>query len=126
MRSFSRILLCLCFLGLGVLPAKSEQVLLRISFAPDEATLSTASHDEIVAFATELKNKTGRIELEAFAGEAGKVTSNQRRIALRRALVVRQLLLDQGIVAERMDVKALGGATGDTPLDRVDILQAGM
>lgn len=123
----SKILIALTLLLLSALPAATApQILLRVSFAPEEATLSPAARDQLVQFATEFKRTMGRIELQAFAGDASNVTSTQRRISLKRALAVRQVLLEQGIIAERMDVKALGGATGNTPLDRVDILQAGL
>jgi outer membrane protein OmpA-like peptidoglycan-associated protein len=125
MKSFSKILAVLSLLLLSALPANAERILLRVSFAPDETTLSKKAEQQLLAFATDLKTSVARIELQAFAGDAGSVTSTQRRISLRRALVVRQLLLDQGIPQERMDVRALGGATGNTPLDRVDILQVG-
>jgi len=121
------ILVALTLLLTSALPASSaERLLLRVSFAPEEATLSPAARTQLVQFATEFKRSMGRIELQAFAGDAGSVTSTQRRISLKRALAVRQVLLEQGVIAERMDVKALGGATGNTPLDRVDILQAGL
>jgi len=122
----ANFILALTLLLTSAMPALSaERVLLRVSFAPEEATLSPAAKTQLVQFATEFKRSMGRIELQAFAGDAGSVTSTQRRISLKRALAVRQVLLEQGIVAERMDVRALGGATGNTPLDRVDILQAG-
>jgi hypothetical protein len=64
---------------------------------------------------------TGRVQLMAYAGGKSEKTSDTRRLSLKRALVVRQLLIDDGIPSERIDVFALGGADDEGPLDRVDI-----
>jgi outer membrane protein OmpA-like peptidoglycan-associated protein len=63
----------------------------------------------------------GRVQLMAYAGSRGEKTSDTRRLSLKRALVIRQLLIDDGIPSERIDVFALGGADDDGPLDRVDV-----
>lgn len=63
----------------------------------------------------------GRVQLMAYAGGKGEKTSDTRRLSLKRALVIRQLLIDDGIPSERIDVFALGGADDDGPLDRVDV-----
>jgi outer membrane protein OmpA-like peptidoglycan-associated protein len=64
---------------------------------------------------------TGRVELEAFGGPPGDKSSDARRLSLKRALAVRALLIESGVPAERIDVRALGGANdGGTP-DRVDV-----
>lgn len=64
---------------------------------------------------------TGRVELEAFGGQPGDKSSDARRLSLKRALAVRALLIESGVPAERIDVRALGGADdGGTP-DRVDV-----
>ena len=64
---------------------------------------------------------TARIQLEAFGGTPGDKSSDARRLSLKRALAVRALLIESGVPAERIDVRALGGTTdGGTP-DRVDV-----
>lgn len=66
---------------------------------------------------------TAHIQLEAFGGKAGDKSSDARRLSLKRALIIRQLLIDDGIPSERIVVRAMGGA-GSGALDRVDIFVA--
>ena len=53
--------------------------------------------------------------------ELGDKSSESRRLSLRRALAIRQLLIDKGIPANRIDVKAMGGIDDHGNADRVDI-----
>ena len=64
---------------------------------------------------------TSRVQLLAFGGERGEKSSNTRRLSLKRALIVRQILIDNGVPSERIDVRAMGGTDDDGPLDRVDV-----
>ncbi len=66
---------------------------------------------------------TAHIQLEAFGGKPGDKSSDARRLSLKRALIIRQLLIDDGIPSERIVVRAMGGAS-DGALDRVDIFVA--
>ena len=68
-----------------------------------------------------LDSGAGRVELEAFGGAPGDKSSESRRLSLRRALAIRQLLIDKGIPANRIDVKAMGGVDDHGNADRVDI-----
>ncbi len=63
-----------------------------------------------------------RIEVQAFAGETGDVSSTNRRLSLRRGLAVRKFLVEQGVLQSRIDVRALGGTKDSGPTERVDIL----
>jgi len=69
-----------------------------------------------------LSDGSARVQLMAYAGMKGEKTSDTRRLSLKRALIVRQLLIDDGVPAERIDVLAVGGAEDDGPLDRVDVI----
>ncbi|MCM0021949.1 MAG: OmpA family protein, partial [Tagaea sp.] len=62
-----------------------------------------------------------RLQIQAFATGGDDQGNQARRLSLSRALAVRGHLIEQGIAATRMDVRALG-RTGDGPSDRVDIL----
>jgi len=62
-----------------------------------------------------------RVELEAFGGNPGDKSSEARRLSLRRALAIRQILIDSGVPATRIDVKALGGVNDRGNADRVDV-----
>lgn len=66
---------------------------------------------------------TAHIQLEAFGGKPGDKSSDARRLSLKRALIIRQLLIDDGIPSERIVVRAMGGAS-DGASDRVDIFVA--
>lgn len=61
------------------------------------------------------------IQLQAFGGAPGDKSSDARRISLKRALAIRQLLIDNGVPASRIDVRAMGGVTDKGEPDRVDV-----
>jgi outer membrane protein OmpA-like peptidoglycan-associated protein len=65
------------------------------------------------------------VELEAYGGAPGDKSSDARRLSLRRALAIRQLLIDSGVPAERIDVRALGGIDDRGNADRVDVFLRG-
>lgn len=95
-----------------------------ISFAPNASDPSGSAVATVRSLASSLSGSlgdAGRIQLMAYAGAKGEKTSDTRRLSLKRALVIRQLLIDDGIPSERIDVFALGGADDDGPLDRVDV-----
>jgi outer membrane protein OmpA-like peptidoglycan-associated protein len=64
---------------------------------------------------------SSRIEIQAFGGAKGDKSSDARRLSLKRALSIRQVLIDDGVSAERIDVRAMGGADDTGPADRVDV-----
>jgi len=67
-------------------------------------------------------NPRWRLQIQAFAGKTENGLKNARRTSLSRALSIRSHLLDQGIEARRMDVRALGMQTDRNPVDRVDFV----
>jgi outer membrane protein OmpA-like peptidoglycan-associated protein len=71
--------------------------------------------------ASALESGASRIELEAFAGAPGDKSTDARRLSLKRALAVRQLLIDDGVPSNRIDVRAMGGVDDKGPADRVDV-----
>jgi outer membrane protein OmpA-like peptidoglycan-associated protein len=64
---------------------------------------------------------SSRIEIQAFGGAKGDKGSDARRLSLKRALSIRQVLIDDGVAAERIDVRAMGGIDDTGPADRVDV-----
>lgn len=62
-----------------------------------------------------------RVELQAFGGVKGDKGSDARRLSLKRALAIRQVLIDDGVSPDRIDVRAMGGADDSGPADRVDV-----
>ena len=77
------------------------------------------------ALSSALDSAGARVELEAFGGAPGDKSSDARRLSLRRALAIRQLLIDGGIPANRIDVRALGGVDDRGNADRVDVYLRG-
>jgi outer membrane protein OmpA-like peptidoglycan-associated protein len=65
------------------------------------------------------------VQVEAYGGAPGDKSSEARRLSLRRALAVRQLLIDCGIPASRIIVKAMGGADTAANGQRVDVYLGG-
>jgi outer membrane protein OmpA-like peptidoglycan-associated protein len=72
-----------------------------------------------------LKNGSSRIQLEAFGGSHGDKSSDARRLSLKRALSIRQVLIDNGVPASSIDVRAMGGTDDSGPADRVDVYVRG-
>lgn len=62
-----------------------------------------------------------RVELQAYGGNHGDKGSDARRLSLKRALAIRQILINDGVSADRIDVRAMGGADDTGPNDRVDV-----
>ncbi len=68
-----------------------------------------------------LEAGAARVQLEAYGGSPGDKSSDARRLSLKRALAVRQLLIDDGVPSARIDVRAMGGIDDKGPVDRVDV-----
>jgi outer membrane protein OmpA-like peptidoglycan-associated protein len=99
-----------------------------ITFAPNATDPSGSAVTAVRTLASSLSgsmDESARVQLMAYGGQKGEKSSDTRRLSLKRALVIRQLLIDDGIPAERIDVFALGGADDDGPLDRVDVFLKG-
>ena len=62
-----------------------------------------------------------RVQILAYGGDRGDKGSEARRLSLKRALAIRQVLIDDGVASERIDVRAMGGADDGGPADRVDV-----
>jgi outer membrane protein OmpA-like peptidoglycan-associated protein len=96
-----------------------------IAFSPNatDPSISAVATMRNLASAlnTALGDANARVQLMAYAGSRGEKSSDTRRLSLKRALVIRQLLIDDGVPSERIDVFALGGAEDNGPLDRVDV-----
>jgi len=96
-----------------------------ILFAAEATDPSQSALGAIKFLAIDLnKDLTGpgsRIQLQAFGGARGDKGSDARRLSLKRALAIRQVLIDDGVPADRIDVHAGGGADDSGPTDRVDV-----
>lgn len=96
-----------------------------ILFEKDAPSPSPAQYRGLQMLAADLNAAlevgTARIQIEAYGGAPGDKSSDARRLSLRRALAVRQLLIDNGIPSSRIDVRAMGGVDDKGPADRVDV-----
>jgi outer membrane protein OmpA-like peptidoglycan-associated protein len=101
----------------------------EVLFSGTEITPQSDSADSVKSLAGELNSAldsgAARVELEAFGGSPGDKSSDARRLSLRRALAIRQMLIDKGVPANRIDVKALGGADDRGDAERVDVYLRG-
>jgi outer membrane protein OmpA-like peptidoglycan-associated protein len=85
----------------------------------------TAIHTLAASLSAALSSGSGRVQLDSYGGPRGDKSSDSRRLSLKRALVVRELLIEDGIPSEKIDVRALGGADDGGETDRVDIFLRG-
>jgi outer membrane protein OmpA-like peptidoglycan-associated protein len=96
-----------------------------ILFAKDASDPAEAALGAIKFLAGDLNGAmttpSARIELQAFGGAKGDKGSDARRLSLKRALAIRQVLIDDGVSPDRIDVRAMGGADDSGPTDRVDV-----
>ena len=85
----------------------------------------TATINKLRGVASELNTLLGagaqRVQLEAYGGAPGDKSSDARRLSLKRALVIRQILIEDGVPSERIDVRAMGGIDDHGAPDRVDV-----
>jgi outer membrane protein OmpA-like peptidoglycan-associated protein len=96
-----------------------------ILFESGAADPSPAQFDGVKILAGDLNAAleagAARVQLEAYGGAPGDKSSDARRLSLKRALAVRQLLIDDGVPSSRIDVRAMGGVDDKGPVDRVDV-----
>lgn len=102
--------------------APSNDLRSVILFNRTGTDLNGDAEDMLDRVAATLRSNTDRIQLRAFGGNIADRSHGSRRLALRRALSVRNYLMAQGISQERITVRALGGATDGGPSDRVDVV----
>lgn len=104
-----------------VVPSAAD---LTLDFPGNSSDLTSAAQRKLDAVIRQMEDLAdgGRLQVRGYAtGEDGS-KSSARRIALSRALSVRSYLMDKGVKAKRVDVRALGAETDRNPLDRVDLI----
>jgi outer membrane protein OmpA-like peptidoglycan-associated protein len=96
-----------------------------ILFAKDAPDPAKSALGALKFLATDLNaamsTPNARVELQAFGGSKGDKGSDARRLSLKRALAIRQVLIEDGVSADRIDVRAMGGVEDTGPTDRVDV-----
>jgi outer membrane protein OmpA-like peptidoglycan-associated protein len=111
-------------------PAKSPEAGFtkhgEIVFPHDATDPAPAQYDGLKLLATDLstalQSGATRIQLQAYGGAPGDKGSDARRLSLKRALAIRQVLIDNGVPSGKIDVRAMGGADDHGNADRVDVL----
>lgn len=89
---------------------------------PFRPGLSTTEQPDVAGFAAALnRDPSARLMIEAYANPADDGENSDRRLALARAMFVRKALIDAGAKAHRLDIRALGRKTAESPPDRVDV-----
>ncbi|MGH6873216.1 MAG: OmpA family protein [Rhizomicrobium sp.] len=101
----------------------------EILFKHDATDPAPAQYDGLKLLAGDLNSalQSGatRIHLDAFGGTPGDKGSDARRLSLKRALAIRQVLIDNGVPSGKIDVSAMGGIDDHGNADRVDVLVQG-
>lgn len=102
-------------------PAEEKSLpVATILFEPQSAVLPFPALASLDALATAMTGGTARVEVHGFAGAPGDLSSDARRLSLRRCLSVREYLVAKGIARERVILRPLGGAPAGAA-DRADI-----
>jgi len=94
----------------------------HLRFDAADAAIPVGTRSELELIAAELMRHSDRIEIQAYAGVPSGLSSEARRLSLKRGLAVRKFLVDQGVLQSRIDVRALGGVRDNGPTERVDIV----
>ena len=95
--------------------------IIPLYFNQDDSAINPAAKDILQATLPMFK-KTKQIHIFGYATGKDGQTSSAREISLSRAFAIRQYLIDLGITETKIDVRAQGNETDQTPIDRVDIV----
>jgi outer membrane protein OmpA-like peptidoglycan-associated protein len=97
----------------------------EILFKHDATDPAPAQFDGLKLLAGDLTSAlqagATRIQLQAYGGAPGDKGSDARRLSLKRALAIRQVLIDNGVPSTKIDVRAMGGIDDHGNTDRVDV-----
>lgn len=96
-----------------------------ILFAHDAADPAQSALGNLKLLAVQLNGAMtspgARVEIQAYGGPKGDKGSDSRRLSLKRALAIRDVLIEDGVPSERINVHAMGGVDDGGPTDRVDV-----
>ena len=96
---------------------------LAIIFRSEKIQLTNTEQGKLEELAIKLLNEPDqRLQLVAYATTASENASVARRLSLLRALEIRNILIEKGVSAATMSVRALGDRVKSDPPDRVDII----
>lgn len=89
------------------------------AFELDQAAIAALDRDVLPFLAA---HKDTGMTIRAFAAADPQRLSGAKRLALSRALFLREYLINRGVSSARIDVQVLGADTNIEPKDRIDIL----
>ncbi len=90
---------------------KIEDKRMLIFFAAGREEVAAAAKAAMPRFLQDLKKPDARLKIESYASVAeGSSEREARRLSLTRALLVRGVLIEQGLDSGQMDIRALGAA----------------
>jgi len=96
--------------------------LARIVFEETSSELPDGSQDVISAFASNITDSaSGRVQIHSYAFAENETLLWARRMAQRRAIIVRKVLRDSGITANRIAVRTDIDPDDNGPRNRVDL-----
>ena len=96
---------------------------LAIIFQGENVQLTDTEQEKLDKVAIKLLDEPDqRLQLVAYATTASENASVARRLSLLRALEIRNILIQKGVSATTMSVRALGDRVETDPPDRVDII----
>ena len=103
----------------------TEVVARRLVYRPSsQDPLDTGGLDAVLDQVARMMAETPslRLQLESYASGTVDTEIEARRMSLRRALALREWLVELGIRRTRIDVRPLGATAPDDPADRVDLI----
>lgn len=96
---------------------------LQMIYAANGLDVPKAARTRLDSLARDIKtDRALRVQLAAYANGESESSTKARRTSLSRALAVRGFLIDRGIAASRIDVRALGNTSTSGEADRVDVV----
>jgi outer membrane protein OmpA-like peptidoglycan-associated protein len=96
---------------------------ISLTFNAGSAQVGGAAAGQVNELAQRMADdRSLRVQLLAYASDPDKNTSKARRMALDRAVAVRNMLIDAGVERTRIEVRALGDQGDAGPADRVDAI----
>lgn len=112
-------------LALSSVGARSDSGIVHtstIKFAAGDNTLDSNARVTLDGVASRLLGNTNRAKITGYADEALGAERDDRRLSLRRAIAVRNYLMDKGATEQRLKVYARGDAGTNGVGVRIDLL----
>ncbi|MCF4166802.1 OmpA family protein [Zavarzinia compransoris] len=106
--------------GRGGLPSVAKQVT-QVAFATSGDALDDDGRAALDAVVEQLKEPGGRILVRGFASGTNDTATGARRLSRQRVLAVRTYLIEKGVPATLIDLRAVGMAPDAPVADGVDI-----